>query len=150
MRTSLLTTLLAVTTLGCVSENASNGNHIVRVDPEPAGENCEHGGSVIRTGIDKNHDDTLDEDEVKSTSYVCSGAKEITCNGAGTIHDGTVTIGNASEFAQLAGVTCLDGDLIIASTGVAEIPSLASLRTVTGAVIVASNQQLASLNGGRP
>jgi hypothetical protein len=41
---------------------------------EPAGDNCENGGIRLDSGIDKNSDGELSEDEVQNTSYICGGA----------------------------------------------------------------------------
>ena len=46
---------------------------LVRVDPEPDGANCAHGGQAIKTGTDLDGDGTLDPNEVASVSYVCTG-----------------------------------------------------------------------------
>jgi len=43
----------------------------VRLDDEPAGPNCDHGGTAVRSGVDANRNDVLDEDEITHTDYVC-------------------------------------------------------------------------------
>jgi hypothetical protein len=44
---------------------------LVRRDPEPAGKNCPNGGTAIRTGLDRNRDGVLGDDEIESTTYAC-------------------------------------------------------------------------------
>ena len=41
---------------------------------EVAGDNCEHGGVYIETGLDQNRDQTLNAEEVSSTHYLCAPA----------------------------------------------------------------------------
>lgn len=47
-------------------------NALVRVVPEPEGTNCPAGGVAIRSGLDSNGNNQLDEDEVTQTEYVCN------------------------------------------------------------------------------
>lgn len=47
---------------------------LVATDVEPAGENCPHGGLVVRIGVDEDRDGALSSGEVGSTQYVCNGA----------------------------------------------------------------------------
>jgi alpha-tubulin suppressor-like RCC1 family protein len=44
---------------------------LVRTATEPRGPNCEHGGTVVRSGIDANFNGSLDDDEATETAYVC-------------------------------------------------------------------------------
>lgn len=39
--------------------------------PEPSGANCAHGGHFVRTGLDRNDNGVLDDDEVTRTEYAC-------------------------------------------------------------------------------
>ncbi|WP_422360484.1 DUF7151 family protein [Reichenbachiella sp.] len=41
---------------------------------ESPGSNCDYGGIQVLTGLDRNANGQLDDDEVESTSYVCDGA----------------------------------------------------------------------------
>ncbi len=47
---------------------------LVAVSDEPAGENCVNGGQRLDTGADADGSGVLDEGEIVSTSYVCTGA----------------------------------------------------------------------------
>jgi hypothetical protein len=54
--------------------DGQNGkNAAVRLVPELPGTRCPQGGTAIQTGLDDNGDGLLNDDEVKQTSYVCSG-----------------------------------------------------------------------------
>ena len=43
----------------------------VRVDDEPAGDNCANGGVAVHSGADLDRDGLLSDDEIEETSYVC-------------------------------------------------------------------------------
>jgi hypothetical protein len=47
---------------------------LVRLDSESEGVRCTHGGTAVHSGLDTNHDGTLEPGEVTSTTYVCNGA----------------------------------------------------------------------------
>lgn len=47
---------------------------LVEVHEEPAGENCEFGGTKLLVGIDEDIDGELSEDEITDVSYICNGA----------------------------------------------------------------------------
>lgn len=131
---------------GCVaSENSAVQNTLVRIDEEPAGSNCEHGGLAIQTGRDKNRNGVVEDSEISSTYYVCSGERETPCSDPGSV-TGVVVVQDPTDFAQLDGVKCLDGDLIIAGYPDAALPDL-SLEEVTGSITVAGNATLTSLSG---
>lgn len=120
-------------------------DELVRVDTEPAGINCKYGGVAIETGIDTNRDGTLEDSEITSTSYVCNGAATVQCEG-GNVHEGTVSVQSDADFAALAGVSCIDGDLIISSSPDAQFPALPDLSIVTGNVVVVANPDVTSLD----
>jgi hypothetical protein len=116
---------------------------LVRVDNEPPGVNCADGGVAIKTGVDKNGNGFLDDSEVTSTQYVCNGPQAVQCDG-GTIVNGSVTITSDAELAQLAGVDCVDGDLLISSLSQPDYAPL-QLGIVTGDITLAGNSELTSL-----
>jgi hypothetical protein len=142
MRAGLLLVPCLVVACG---DNIHFTNELVNVDPEPEGANCKYGGVVITTGTDTNHDGVLDGSEVTSTNYVCNGSNAVVCEG-GTIHKGTVTVQSSADFAALAGVNCIDGDLIITSVPDMMFPALSDLSIVTGSVVVAANPAVTSLD----
>lgn len=61
----------------CSSSQKTAPASLVRVDPEPRGANCAAGGTVVRTGVDRNDDGVLQDDEIASTSYVCVGGASL-------------------------------------------------------------------------
>jgi hypothetical protein len=142
IRSALVASLFVA---ACTSNNGNAPTSLVRVDDEPAGSNCKNGGVAISTGHDTNDDGVLGDDEIVTTQYVCNGASVVRCHG-GTVHSGSVVIRDPADFDQLAGVACVDGDLIIAGIP-GDIPSLPELHTVTGGVTVAGNPDLTSLAG---
>lgn len=118
---------------------------LVRVDDEPPGANCENGGAAIHTGADLDGSGYVEDAEIASTSYVCSGDTGLRCLGETTL-EGVITIFETADFAQLAGITCIDGDLIIAGVSDEAIPDL-DLESVTGGITIAGNTELTSLDG---
>jgi len=62
------------TTTDTTTDTATTqGAPMITMDEEPAGENCEAGGTRIDTGIDANADGLLDQDEITATQYTCNG-----------------------------------------------------------------------------
>ncbi len=49
-------------------------SQLVKVADEDPGGNCKYGGLAIHSGIDKDDDDVLSEDEFLSTKYTCNGS----------------------------------------------------------------------------
>lgn len=70
---------------------------LFRLDPEPAGQNCPHGGQALNWGIDENENDELDPDEVTETQYVCNGSPG----------SGTNSLANVTE--EEPGENCANG-----------------------------------------
>lgn len=73
LRRRLMASTLCLLT-ACAAGNSGKAS-LVKVSAEPAGANCASGGVVVRTGLDKNADGTLQDDEVDAsqTKYVCNG-----------------------------------------------------------------------------
>ncbi len=138
--------LVLVAAAACVHSPTPLKETVVRVDQEPPGPNCKNGGVAISTGIDLNNDGVLEDNEIQSTQYVCNGATAVTCPPGGATHSGTVTISQPSDAAALAGIGCIDGDLIVSNLS-GQLPPLPDLTTVTGEVVVAGNPDLKSLGG---
>lgn len=78
MRTFVLKLAGAATILSglaaCDGDAAAGLEALVSVSTEPAGSNCENGGSKIESGVDKNANSELEAAEVESTAYSCNGA----------------------------------------------------------------------------
>lgn len=129
---------------GCAHDVSLGGpDSLVRVDGEPAGPECERGGAVVHTGLDRDGDLYLDDDEVASSQYVCNGSAPVACQG-GTIIDGSVSVHELAELAQLDGVHCVDGDLLITGLDLATAGEL-DLAIVTGDLVVVGNHGLTDL-----
>jgi hypothetical protein len=132
----------------CFGNGDPHHDHtVVRVDDEPMGGNCQYGGTAIHTGVDTDHDSALDDSEITSSQYICSTASEVKCLSSQNRVEGPVSLQTSADFAALAGVNCIDGDLMIVGTALAAFPATSSLETVTGSVIVAGNSALVSLDG---
>ncbi|MDX2087070.1 MAG: hypothetical protein SFX73_04425 [Kofleriaceae bacterium] len=52
--------------------NGVDAQALVDSAPEPVGANCATGGTRVRTGVDTDHDGTLDDDEVQNIAYLCN------------------------------------------------------------------------------
>jgi hypothetical protein len=146
MRASGLASVLGLLLFLACGDNANRSTTLVRVDAEAPGANCSAGGVAIHTGSDENRSGTLDDSEITATEYLCNAPTGVRCL-SGTIVQGTITIRQLADFAQLDGVNCIDGDLIIAGTDLDALPALADLSIVTGGVVVAGNAHLQTLDG---
>ena len=62
-----------VLVVGCGDEKGAATGNLVRLDDEPAGDNCLEGGVAINTGLDSNGDQELADDEISGTKFVCHG-----------------------------------------------------------------------------
>ncbi len=141
-------TVLVMSLTGCIihDNNSPSPAALVQVDQEPPGANCKYGGVAIESGIDTNGNGVLDASEVTSTQYVCNGDSDVECGTGATTATGEITVQSDSDLAQLVGVTCVQGDLIIAGTDLTALPQLSTLTTVTGSVYVVGNTALTSLS----
>jgi alpha-tubulin suppressor-like RCC1 family protein len=81
--------------------DANGSNSLVRLDDEPAGENCPAGGVAILAGLDDNGNGTLDDNEVDSREYVCDG---------GGSHSMLISVEE-----EPAGEFCVAGGLVVYS-----------------------------------
>jgi hypothetical protein len=63
-------------TMGCDSVSLDQLNRqyppLTRLESEPAGAHCTHGGHSVTTGLDRNGNGELDDEEVVSTDYACT------------------------------------------------------------------------------
>ena len=81
---SLLSSALIAATACTQSVELGGPATLVRIDAEAPGANCETGGVAIHTGLDVDDDRYLDDTEVSSTQYACSGVAPVACAG-GTV-----------------------------------------------------------------
>ncbi len=62
------------------TEYVCHGSHTIGVTslvdkiPEPAGSNCTYGGAKLISGLDSNHDESLADDEIMFTHFICDGS----------------------------------------------------------------------------
>lgn len=122
-------------------DGADGAQALVKLEDEPAGDNCDFGGTRVLSGLDANGNDTLDETEVTGTTYVCNGFGA----GAGTTIDGDVFISNAGEAQVLRGIRHITGQLIILSYTSEEI-ALPELERVDGRLAIWQNQNLTKVS----
>lgn len=75
MKKTIIYSLLVLLLAGCEKDEVGqNGlNSLIRTSEEPKGTNCENGGLNIETGLDKNDNGLLDDEEVETTKYICNG-----------------------------------------------------------------------------
>ena len=118
-----------------------------RVDDEPPGETCVEGGLVVRTGLDADEDKYVDDDEITGETYLCRFESERTCEGPGKVLHGRVTLATTEDEDKIDGVTCIEGDLVIASNTAFELLGTSQLHTVIGHVAIAGNPSLQTLDG---
>jgi hypothetical protein len=96
----------------CDGDGAAGLEALLIVSDEPAGSNCESGGSKIESGTDKDGNKKLDTSEVESTVYSCNGTAGADgppgAGGAGTDGaDGHSALVDVS--AEPVGMTCPNG-----------------------------------------
>jgi hypothetical protein len=56
---------------------------VLRIQAEPTGANCAHGGTAVQSGLDGNGNGVLDDAEVAHTDYLCRGALATRVEAAG-------------------------------------------------------------------
>lgn len=115
-----------VTATSYVCAGVPGSSTLVAVVVEPPGAHCANGGQAIETGFDANGNGVLDPSEVSQTTYVCGATHP-------TIIDGSFTVNNSVDAAQLVGVTTITGNLTIDAVGLTAL-DLSSLHTVSGTV----------------
>lgn len=138
---------LLVIVSACHSDVSLGGpNTLVRVEHEPNGPDCPTGGVAIYTGLDRDGDTYLDDDEITSTQFVCNGSTTVQCAG-GRVLKGTITMRSPGDWSQLDGIDCIEGELLVAGIAADTIPRHPDLRIITGDLVVAGNPNLTSLDG---
>ncbi|MEQ9467855.1 MAG: hypothetical protein RLN88_10625 [Ekhidna sp.] len=88
---------------GTGNDGASGSQLVARTSPESPGENCEAGGTLVEIGADINDNNTLDNDEVQTSFFVCNGV-----NGAGAGENGLSSLIRATPDD-----TCPNGGIFI-------------------------------------
>ena len=95
----------------CSKDHGLDGlTSLVSINTEAAGKNCAAGGLRIDTGIDKNKDGLLSQNEIQSSQYVCNGVNGINgANGTNGMNgaDGMTTL--ISMSVEPASSNCPNG-----------------------------------------
>jgi Lectin C-type domain len=106
---------------------------LTKTTPEPAGSNCQYGGTEVQVGIDTNGNGILDADEVTSTFYICDPAPS---NPMSSVYYGELVIGSAGDVAAAQSYTGVIGDVIISedSDVTALDVALPNLMFISGAI----------------
>lgn len=73
MKKIILLNLIASLFLINCKKPADGKNSLIDLVIEPKGPNCLNGGYKLLTGLDINNDNTLQQDEINNTKYVCNG-----------------------------------------------------------------------------
>ncbi|XXX82523.1 hypothetical protein WMF30_27595 [Sorangium sp. So ce134] len=123
---------------------------LVRVDEEPAGEACAHGGAAVRSGPDENGNGVLDEEEVAATEYICDEAlltrmvaeppgERCASDGiafqVGRDTDGDGALGDAEvEWTEVECSDVIQRD--VAVTSAEDLALLADIRAIHGALSI--------------
>lgn len=71
---NLLYLVVILSLSSCEKEGPDGKNSLIDFIVESTGVNCPNGGYKIVSGIDLNMNDTLDENEIKNTKYICNGS----------------------------------------------------------------------------
>ncbi|MCE9670702.1 hypothetical protein LY474_23115 [Myxococcus stipitatus] len=71
-------TVLVLATTGCgdidLEQLVRQHPALTRIQVEPPGAHCEHGGQAVHSGLDLDDDGTLSDEEVKRTEFLCAAA----------------------------------------------------------------------------
>lgn len=104
---------------------------LTRVDTVAPGAACERGGSIIRSGVDLDGDEVLDDGEVASTETVCAPVVS-----SDRLIEGSVTIQHANDVARLRGIHVITGDLIVEDTWSLPNVVVPDVRYIGGSVVI--------------
>jgi hypothetical protein len=122
------------------------GTSVTRVDEEPAGDNCEFGGTAVHTGIDDDVDGMLDDEEIDDTAYVCNGSGGTPpC----TTLEGDVYLRDHVDLLVFAGLGCtsITGGLFIQQFTGSTLDGLETLTSIEGGLFIQESFGLADVSG---
>ncbi|MFY1831761.1 DUF7151 family protein [Myxococcus fulvus] len=108
---------------------------LARLEGEPVGARCAMGGHRVDSGMDKNADGVLQEEEVTERRRVCLGPP---------IHDGDLFATTAEDFALLETLFRIEGSLILFRTPLEQLV-LPRLAEISGGLTVTENAALTRL-----
>ncbi|MEP1032602.1 hypothetical protein [Ekhidna sp.] len=88
------------------ANSESSSTLVVRTSPENPGEDCANGGTLIEIGADVNSNNSLDDNEVQTSFYVCNGQDGSNGESGGT--DGLTSL-----IRVFPSSTCSNGGITI-------------------------------------
>lgn len=109
---------------------------LVATSEEPAGANCEFGGTRIDTGVDTNANNVLDANEVQNTTYVCNASAP-----AGDTLYGSVTIENSRQLREYLSYKHITGTLTVRAE-IGETIEFPALETVGELLVQGGDPEL--------
>ena len=56
------------------ADGADGADALINTIDEAPGAHCQNGGFKVMAGLDTNHNDALDDDEILTSKYICNGA----------------------------------------------------------------------------
>ena len=106
------TVLISIAILSCEGPEGDIGpsglKSLIKIEAEPVGQNCVSGGLRIKSGIDKNDNNILEDDEIQVTDFLCNGV-----NGA----QGPIGVDGMKSLIKTEiepkGANCTNGGLLI-------------------------------------
>jgi hypothetical protein len=130
---------------------------LIRVDQEPPGANCEHGGIAVHIGMDDSADGQLQDDEIGETLYTCDVADgqvltrtdeepagDNCSNGGAAVHTGVDSNANdALDDDEIAATRYFCEDVIIGDFEVttdATALQLADIEVITGTLTITNSE----------
>jgi hypothetical protein len=133
---------------------------LVNITDEASGSSCENGGIKIDAGVDNDGDQTLDDDEIQITRYVCNGGStpvspvielSFTFFSSGTISTFSNSYNAVGELLNFDKTTYSEADSIIftadlSSNGSDAIASYADLYNTTDDMIIEDSEISSSLD----
>jgi len=123
---------------------------LVRIEAEAPGSRCPRGGTAVRSGLDRDHDGILTEDEVITVDYLCRGQVLIAIEqldrvagclqGGVAIHTGQDEDGNGVlDTSEIMATRTECSDAVVANAVIYSadrVAALAHVKVVTGTLTV--------------
>lgn len=114
-------------------EGGGGGRTLFETEVEAAGDNCEQGGTKISSGVDKNDDGQLDEDEVSQEQYVCNDVDGVVDALFEKIHFGDFDVYTVADLENLNSYEMVFGWLYVYPE-IAENVTFPNLKRVAGGI----------------
>ena len=120
-------------------EPTDPGELLIETAVEPPGSNCGLGGDAIHVGYDRDDSGSLSEDEITSTTYLCTEA--VTCEKDVVVEDDSVARDALGDCPVLFGDLTFDCPQCLAP------PELGVLQAVSGSVHIIDTGALQDVSG---